>query len=180
MKFHKINRWIHREFGFFFVGMTIIYAVSGIAINHINDWNPNYSISHENIKITPITDKVDKAKAKQILAEFVDADLYKSFYYPQKDILKIFYKGGSLIVDVNTGSGYYDEMTRRPILFHFNKLHYNPNIWWTIFSDIFAVALFLLAVTGLFVNKGKHGIKGRGGILAIIGALIPLAFLIFM
>lgn len=180
MKFRKINRWIHREFGFFFVGMTIIYAVSGIAINHLNDWNPNYTITHEKINISPLTTKVDKTKAKEILSGFVDADLYKSFYYPQTDILKIFYKGGSLLVDVNTGSGYYDEMKRRPILYEFNKLHYNPNIWWTIFSDIFAVALFLLAVTGLFVNKGKYGIKGRGGILAILGIVIPILFLFFI
>ncbi len=160
--------------------MTIIYAVSGIAINHINDWNPNYSISQEHIQINPVKDKINKKQAKNILAKFKAPDLYKSHYYPQKDILKIFYKGGNIIINTTTGSGYIEEMKRRPILFQFNKLHYNPGLSWTIFSDIFAVSLFILAVTGLFVNKGKHGIKGRGGILALIGAIIPLLFIIFM
>jgi len=180
MKFHKVNRFLHRELGFFFVGMTIIYAISGLAINHINDWNPNYSISQERIKIEPQSKKVDKATAISILSKFKDKDLYKSHYYPQGNTLKIFYKGGSLIVDTKTGNGYIEEMRRRPILFQFNKLHYNPSFGWTIFSDIFAVSLFILAITGLFVNKGKHGIKGRGGILALIGAVIPLLFILFL
>ncbi len=180
MKFSKINRWIHREFGYFFVGMTIIYAISGIAINHIADWNPNYIISHNNIKIEPITQKIDEIKAKEILSKYIDEENFKSFYFPQSNILKIFYNGGSLILDVTTGIGYYDSMTRRPIFYEVNKLHYNPNIWWTIFSDIFAVALFLLAITGMFLNKGKYGIKGRGGILVAIGILIPIIFLFFI
>jgi hypothetical protein len=36
-------RGLHRDFGFFAVGLTIIYATSGIAVNHIGDWNPSYS-----------------------------------------------------------------------------------------------------------------------------------------
>ena len=179
MKFHKVNRFLHRELGFFFVGMTIIYAISGIAINHINDWNPNYSISQETIKLENVPQSVSKDDAIKILSQFKDAELYKSHYYPQAGVLKIFYRGGSIIVNTETGNGYIEEMRRRPILFYFNKLHYNPNFAWTISSDIFAVSLFIIAVTGLFVNKGKHGIKGRGGILAIIGAIIPLLFILF-
>ncbi len=34
MNWRKWNRWIHRELGFLFFGMTIIYGISGIALNH--------------------------------------------------------------------------------------------------------------------------------------------------
>ncbi|MDV7392429.1 hypothetical protein RZS08_13780, partial [Arthrospira platensis SPKY1] len=44
-------RVIHRDSGYFLFGMTIIYAVSGIALNHINDFDPSYSKTINNIKI---------------------------------------------------------------------------------------------------------------------------------
>ena len=57
-------------------------------------------------------------------------------------------------------------------------LHYNkPKKLWTWFSDLYALGLVLLAISGLIVVKGKKGILGRGGILTVIGILIPLAFL---
>ncbi len=180
MKLIKINRFLHKELGFFFIGMTIVYAISGIAINHISDWDPNYSITNEAIKITPLSVKADKEKAIEILSDYENIETYKSHYYPDKDRLKIFFKGGSIIINTKTGKGYHETIKRRPILFYFNKLHYNPNIWWTIFSDIYAVSLFVIAITGLYLSKVKNGISGRGGILAIIGILIPLLFLIFM
>jgi hypothetical protein len=42
------------------------------------------------------------------------------------------------------------------------------------FSDVYAAALALLAVTGLFVLKGKQGIKGRGAWLTASGVIVPL------
>ena len=40
-----------------------------------------------------------------------------------------------------------------------------------------ALYFLTLAVTGLFVIRGKKGIKGRGAWLATTGILIPLLFL---
>ena len=42
-KFRKICRMFHRELGFFAVGLTLAYAISGIAVNHVKDWDPNHS-----------------------------------------------------------------------------------------------------------------------------------------
>jgi len=48
MKFiRKWSKILHRDFGFFFVGATIIYGLSGIALNHLHDWNPNYAVELE-------------------------------------------------------------------------------------------------------------------------------------
>ena len=57
------------------------------------------------------------------------------------------------------------------------RLHYNPGRWWTTFSDVFAVCLILITLTGLVMVKGKKGLIGRGGILFIIGIVIPVLFL---
>ena len=44
----KWSRILHRDIGFFFIGTTLIYAISGIALNHLSDWNPNYSVENKN------------------------------------------------------------------------------------------------------------------------------------
>ena len=46
----KWSRILHRDIGFFFIGTTLIYAISGIALNHLSDWNPNYSVENKHFK----------------------------------------------------------------------------------------------------------------------------------
>ncbi len=38
MKARTINNALHRYLGYFFFGMTVVYAFSGLALNHIHDW----------------------------------------------------------------------------------------------------------------------------------------------
>ena len=40
-------RAIHRDLGYLAVGFTLIYALSGIAINHIKDWDPNFHATEQ-------------------------------------------------------------------------------------------------------------------------------------
>ena len=61
-----------------------------------------------------------------------------------------------------------------------NFLHLNhPKKIWTYMADLYAITLALLATTGLFVLKGKKGIKGRGAWLTLAGIILPLLFLYF-
>ena len=46
-------------------------------------------------------------------------------------------------------------------------------------ADAYAFSLAVLAVTGLFVLKGRKGITGRGAWLTGAGIAIPLLFLFF-
>jgi len=50
--------------------MVIIYALSGIAINHIDDWNPNYVVTTEDIIIDPPGAKINKSEIKKLLEPF--------------------------------------------------------------------------------------------------------------
>jgi hypothetical protein len=177
----KWNRAIHRDFGFFFFGMTIIYALSGIAINHINDWNPNYSIENSYYEITnpQSFNNADKAKVEELLKLVDEEGNYKKHYYPRPNLLKVFLSKGSMILNTETGDAGIEKLQRRPLFFYFNYLHYNPGSWWKWFSDIYAGALILLAISGIIMNKGNKGIVGRGGIYLAIGILIPLIFLVF-
>lgn len=182
MKFiRKWSRILHRDIGFFFIGTTIIYGISGIALNHMSDWNPNYSVENKQFSTVLNLENSDELKNNiLLLLDKIDhRDHYKKHYYPSKNILKIFLKGGSSItVNIINGNGNAEFLKRRPIFYEVNFLHYNPNKIWTWFSDIFAGALILFALTALFMNKGKNGLKGWGGVYTILGFLIPLLFLI--
>ena len=178
----KWSRILHRDIGYFFIGTTLIYGLSGIALNHMSDWNPNYSVEIKNFKTAINLEKSDSTKENvlKLLDEVDNRENYKKHYYRNDNQLKIFIKGGSsIIVNIRNGKGYAEYLKKRPIFYEVNYLHYNPNRIWTWFSDIYAAALILFAVTSFFMVKGKKGITGRGGIYAALGILIPLLFLLF-
>ncbi len=181
MKWRKWNRIIHRDTGYIFFGMSIIYGLSGIALNHLQDWNPDYIIKTRTITLaTP--DRLPGASVAEIkeLLSGIDDDLvYKSHYAPQTGYLKIFLRSGSLTINTGSGEGRMELLKKRPVFREVNFLHYNkPKKLWTWFSDFFALALILLAISGLFMIRGKKGITGRGAWLTVAGVIIPLIFLI--
>lgn len=183
MKLKTIRKWsriLHRDIGYFFIGTTLIYGISGIALNHMSDWNPNYSVSVEHFTTTINLQNSDDETTQvlKLLDEVDNRNNYKKHYYPNDNRIKIFLKGGSsIVVNVNNGRGMAEYLKRRPIFYESNYLHYNPNRLWTWFSDAFAAALILFAITSFFMVKGKHGITGRGGIYTAIGIVLPLLFL---
>lgn len=181
INWRKVNNVLHRDVGYFFVGMTIIYALSGIALNHISDWDPNYDIQNKSVQVDPnsLNASMTADGIKDLLMRLDVSKKLKKHYYPNPSTLKVFLVGGSLTLNVQTGRGYLETVDRRPILFEVNYLHYNHSKFlWTWFSDIFAVGLVLLAITGLFVLKGKKGFRRRGVWFVLAGTLIPLGFLL--
>ncbi|MCD4746419.1 MAG: PepSY-associated TM helix domain-containing protein [Bacteroidales bacterium] len=179
-KWRKWNRVIHRDLGYFFVGMTIIYSLSGIAINHIKDWNPNYVIKTKNINVDIPSEVtlIKEEQVKKILITIGEDKNYKKHYFPNQEQLKIFVTGGTIMIDIKTGKGIIEKIKKRAVFNQVNFLHYNPGKWWTLFSDVFAGSLILIAVSGLFIIKGKNGITGRGAWLTILGIIVPVIFLI--
>lgn len=173
----KWNKAIHRDFGYFFLGMTIIYGLSGIALNHMQDWNPNYVIINKEIQVDLTNKKLDKAEIKAILDKYDEAGSYKNHYYPNDNILKIFIEDGTVIINIKTGEGLLEKTKRRPLFREVNYLHYNPIKYWTWYSDIFSGALILLGITGILIPRGAKGITKRGAWLTIIGIIIPVIYL---
>ena len=177
----KWSRILHRDIGYIFIGTSIIFGISGIALNHMNDWNPNYTV--ENKKFTTSINLTKGIATKEDVVNLVteiSGSKYMSHYYPQTNWIKIFLKGGSSIVlNTTTKTGHAEFLKKRPVFYEVNYLHYNPNRWWTWFSDIFSASLILFAVTSFFLVRGKKGITGRGGIYTLIGIVIPILFLIY-
>ena len=183
MKMKWLRRWsriLHRDIGYFFIGTSLIYGISGIALNHIHDWNPSYSINIKHFTTDlDLKKNVSKDVIERLIEKRGDALDYKSHYYPENEILKVFLKGGStIVVNTNSGEGMTEFLKRRAVFYEVNYLHYNPNAWWMWFSDIFAGALIFLSITSFFIVKGWKGAWGRGGIYIVLGFIIPIVFLI--
>jgi len=179
MNISKINRITHRDVGYLIAGMTIIYALSGIALNHKHDWNPNYIIENKEFTtgLAITRESLNEEQVRQILEQVPGNPVYKTWYFPSGNFLTIFIDGGSVRINTLNGHGVIERISRRPFFYQINFLHYNPGIWWKYFSDIFCVALILVTITGLFLLKGRNGITRRGAILTITGIIIPLLFL---
>jgi len=179
----KWSRILHRDIGFFFVGASIIYGISGIALNHLKDWNPNYDVNLERTTtdIDLSKGKVNKTKVLKFLKKINAKDEFKSYnFIEQGTVLRIYLSGrSSVTVRPSTGEVIAEYVKKRPVFFQTNYLHYNPNNWWMWFSDIFAGSLIFLALSSIFIVRGKKGAWGRGGIYIILGIIIPILFLIF-
>ena len=178
MNWRRINRALHRDIGYFFFGMCIIYGVSGIALNHRHQWNPNYIIKQESFQVSIPSDvQEERALVNAILDELNEADSYRTHLLSGNHI-RIFINGGTVNVNLQDGSGNMETIRKRPVFHEINFLHYNtPRKLWTWFSDMFAAGLVILAITGLFVLKGKNGFKRRGVYFVATGVLIPVLLL---
>ncbi len=179
----KYSRFIHRDLSFFFSGVLMIYAISGFMLNHKKDFHSDYSITQKTYQLNENLPKdsklIDKKMAVHLLEICKEETNYIKHYSPEADLVKIFIKGGSsLVVNLKDGSAQYESIKKRPIISCFNKLHYNPSRWWTIFSDIFIISLLIIILSGLIMLKGPKSLWGRGGIEFLIGLLIPLGFIL--
>ena len=181
-RLRKWGRVIHRDLSYLFSGMLIIYAISGIVMNHRRSISPDHSIEViEYVADAPKVEReqIDKAFVQQhYLAEHGLADSYTKHFFPKGERMRVLIKGGSsLTVDLSTNAVTFEKLERRYVIGAMARLHYNPGKWWTIFADLFGASLIVIVLTGLIIVKGKRGIWGVGGIELLIGILIPLAFL---
>jgi len=180
MKWRKWNNIIHRDLGYLCAGLTIVYVVSGIAVNHVRDWNPNFKIENANARIetVPVGDPRSPTVIREILSRLGASGEYRDSFRPDSSTLQIFTEDGLVSVDLITGNVLLERVKSRTLLREANFLHLNhAKKLWTYMADLYAIALGLLAITGLFVLKGKKGITGRGAWLTGMGVLIPVVFL---
>jgi hypothetical protein len=177
----KLRPWLralHRDLGYLAVGLTVMYAASGLAVNHIADWDPNFTqIEREFTIDQALPDNDDEIAAiVQARAGIDEAPL--DVYRVSDTELQIEYADRTLHVDPTSGRVFEEGQEPRVFLRVANWLHLNRGKKaWTNFADGYAIALLVLASTGLFMIPGRKGLVGRGAILLVAGAAIPFAYL---
>jgi len=180
VRWRRWNNVLHRDIGYLGVGLTLVYVVSGVAVNHIGDWNPSYAIERREVLVGPLAG-VDVGADSSVRATLVRLGLapsYRTTFRTDSATRRVFLADGIVDLHLRTGKATVEIVRRRPVFQAVNFLHLNhPKKLWTWVADLYAVALGVLTVTGLFVLKGKTGITGRGAWLTAIGVAVPLLFL---
>ena len=189
MKWRKFNRNIHRDLGYFFVGLTIIYSVSGIALNHLHHWNPDLKTEEYKGVLEQVynfSDNRDEASQKAVSEIGVEYPV-KSTSLQRNGNIKVFLdvgdnNTGSLVIDHDDNAYKVSILKKRVLLREMNLMHRNNlKQIWTWVSDIYALGLIILAITGMIILRGKFGFKRYGVWLVGAGIVIPIViFIIYM
>ena len=177
MNWRRINNIVHRDLGYLAVGLTIVYGVSGLAVNHKADWNPSYRVRKTAERIAPIEATTRDEIVREARRKLGIDEEPRNAFRPDPDTLQLFFKERTYAIDLPTGHVIVEQARPRPVLYEMNQLHLNaPKGVWTIVADVYAAGLILMAITGMFVLKGKTGITGRGAWLTAAGVLLPTLY----
>ncbi len=176
MKIRKLLIILHRDIGYFFAGLTIIYAVSGIAVNHKRNFNPSYVIERKDVSFSG---DISKKGIEKIIKDFDLEGLKYKQIKPRSDQVQLFFNKKTILIDSSKKTIHYESIEKRFLLHSFNKLHFNiAKKQWTYFADIFALALIFLAISGPLLLRGKKGFIWRGLIFSSLGLIAPIVFII--
>ena len=172
----------HRDIAYFFLGLIIAFSISGIFLNHRNSWHPRrYIYDSKEISVTLPANKDSINDA--FIANFTKTqgldDEMRRFSANGKD-LRISYVSHDVQVDLASGKGKIESYRTTPLLGQMTKLHQDTSKWWIYYSDVFGIAMFTMAMTGMFIEKGKNSFRGRGWWLASLGIIFPLIFLFLL
>ena len=178
MNWRHWNNALHRDIGFLCIGLTLVYAISGVAVKHISQWNPSYRVERIETNIGQVSgNPTDADTIRTILARLDETGKLESSYRPDPHSLQLFVDGRSILIDLGTGHVVHDRAIPRPVLREMNFLHLNhPKKSWTWVADVYAVALGFLAVSGMLMIRRKT--MRRGAVLTGISFVIPLMFLV--
>ena len=92
-KFRKWCHILHRDLSFFFAGVILIYAFSGIMLNHKRDFNSDYSITQKEYRIAGNFPKAkadfSKAYVLDLLDDLGERNNYTQHYFPKENTMKI-------------------------------------------------------------------------------------------
>ncbi len=177
-------RQLHRDVGYLLVGLTFVYALSGLAVNHIADWDPSFVQTAEtyplpaSIDRSPI-DPADDSKSRVLgerIARELDLGPVLEVYASSPTELDLTLETGQLTVALDRGSADYSGQRPRPFLRLANWLHTNRGKKaWTFIADAYAILLVGLATSGLFLVRERR-FFGRKTVLVAVGALTPILY----
>ena len=176
----KINfRNLHRDLGYFYIGLIISFAFSGLMMNHRDALHPEkYTTETKVIAVKlPEESKITEEFAENLGKQLGIEDKFRR-HNIKKGTFKISFEKHDVEIDMKTGKGEIVSFFKTPIISQSMSLHKNTSNFWIYYSDIFALSLITIALTGtIMIKGGKFSWKNRGWKLAIAGIIFLLLFL---
>jgi hypothetical protein len=176
-RIRPLLRALHRDAGYLGVGLTVVYAVSGIAVNHIADWDPSFQSYEHTHQLKGKLAGDDDAIARSVLAQLQIDGTPREVYRESDDQLDITFDDRTLHVTPSTGEVLEQGQEPRFFLRAANYLHLNRGKRaWSYIADAYAALLLFLAFSGMCMLAGRKGFWGRGIVLVTLGAAVPIAY----
>lgn len=153
-------RAIHRDFGYLAIGFTVIYAVSGIAQNHIEDWGDvSYKATERTLTIPAIPTTTPDIVAVKTVADAVALGV-PTGHKRAGDEIHLDYANGTKVTAIGTEVT-IQMRSRRAFIGLANWLHTAKHKKaWKYISDTFAVLLLYLACSGIFMIRASSASSG--------------------
>jgi hypothetical protein len=165
---------VHRDIGYLAIGFTVIYAVSGIAQNHIEDWGEvSYKSYEKTIQIPAVAADAPDDVAIKSVADAAGLGT-PTGAFRAGDEVRLEYANGAKVTAIGTDVTIQGR-ERRAFIGAANWLHTARNKHgWKYVADAYALLLLYLAISGIFMIKGRLGLKWRGAVLISMGVAVPV------
>ncbi|PIE19450.1 MAG: hypothetical protein CSA65_02130 [Proteobacteria bacterium] len=192
-------RSLHRDVGYLCAGLVLVYAVSGIAVNHRQHWDPDFVEERTTTRVGSPAELLGRQSArdpgalaraeqaalvKALLARLKRQEQPRTVFWRGADRLSLFFGDkGRDVIDYHPRRGVAMTQHRRSraVFRQLNALHLNEQrTVWTWFADGLAVALLFLSVSGALIVRGRKGLSGRGKWLLLAGIAIPILALLLL
>jgi hypothetical protein len=158
--------------------LTLVYALSGLAVNHIADWDPSFEPIARTHQLGRLPSEPEAA-GKRALAALGVRESAREIYATGDDAVDVVLQRSTLHVTPSTGQVLEEGQKPRWFLRAANWLHLNRGKKaWTYVADSYAAILLYLAISGLFMLPGRKGLLGRGALIAALGAAVPIGYVV--
>lgn len=190
----NISRSLHRDLGYFFIGITLIYAITGFILsarglgwfkydyNFQTNISKNISSEHfkENLISEAKSGKLDyiyKLGTKSVVEKNIKR---LTFSKEENNTLYFDYKYMHVIYNKNSGETNIDYKSYPAFLQIFISSHLSTNNRaWYYLAMVYSVVLAFFALSAMVMVKGKYGFKKRGLSIMLAGIITVIIFLFF-
>ncbi len=190
----NLSRSLHRDLGYFFLGITLVYSITGFILSvrglgwfkkeynfqttikkdiEIEEFRKILLIEAENGKLKKIYNSVTKQIINKRIKRLVFSEKKENIFYFQENSLKLQYnkKDGNLAVNYKSYPSYLQ-------LFISSHLSNDKKIWFYL-ALAYSFALSFFAISAIFIVKGKYGFKKRGIYFSLLGIFTIIGFIYF-
>jgi hypothetical protein len=175
-----VGKW-HRRLGFLVTGMLLVFAVSGIALNHQSHWDPYYTNSKTREVVEGLRPSMSEDELDQYLRQRygVEEDLESAFWESSLNVTMTYTNGVAYVIDLQDKSIVKEVTRKRPGIYNLIHLHLNGiKGLWIFAADAFAVGLIVLSLSGIYLAKGRYTRNEYFFLTA--GILIPVLFYLYL